>query len=119
MKQGAEIEMVDYGVVEYKEIKHAALDIMSGLSFEELKSNAGYKETLVTWLNPDCQIISNDDIPISEDIALALDLIQEMVRRARVDRSVDELSVWMRQRQEKDPHRIGNGRKSKIFTSLL
>ena len=108
--------MVNYEIAEYSAIKHAEIETILGLSFAEEK---GYKETLITWLNPKCQVMSNNDIPINEEIAAALDMILKQIKCARIDRSVDEISVWMREKQEKDPHRIGNGRKSKIFTSLL
>ncbi len=58
----------------------------------------GYKETKVMWLSAEVRVLSNNDIPLNEDIALALDSIQETVRRARIDRLVEEYAEWMHRR---------------------
>lgn len=62
------------------------------------EQDKGYKETTVTWLNPKCQVISNSDIPIVGDIAVALGMIPELVKRARIDRLVDECAKWLLRR---------------------
>ena len=58
----------------------------------------GYKETKVMWLSAGVMVLSNNDIPINEDIAAALELIPELVRRAKVDRSVEEYAERMRRK---------------------
>lgn len=62
------------------------------------RPHAGYKETKVIWLSAGVMMLSNDDIPINEDISLALDIIPELVRCAKVDRWVEECTEWMRHR---------------------
>lgn len=65
---------------------------------EVLAECGGYKETKVMWLSADVMVLSNNDIPVNEDISAALDLIQETVRRAKVDRSVEEYTERMRKK---------------------
>lgn len=62
------------------------------------RPHAGYMETKVIWLSADVMILNNNDVPINEDIAVALELIPELIRQARIDRYVDECSAWMRNR---------------------
>ena len=58
----------------------------------------GYKETKVMWLSAGVMVLSNDEVPINEDIVKALDMISELVRRAKVDRSVEEYAERMRRK---------------------
>ena len=52
---------------------------------------SGYKETVVTWLNPNCQLISNCDVPITDDISKAIKLAEELEHAAAVNRLVDDI----------------------------
>lgn len=80
------------------------IEVSRELPSEHVK-RMGYKETKVIWLSAEIMMFSNNEVPINEDIALALDLIPELVRQARVDRNIDELLVWMKKRQEKSLYR--------------
>ena len=50
---------------------------------------SGYKETVVTWLNPKCQAMSNGDVPVTEGIYKALRFIEERCRMQRLERIMD------------------------------
>ncbi len=52
-------------------------------------SRSGYKETVVTWLNPKCQAVSNGDIPITAEISVALDMIADRCHMQRLKRIMD------------------------------
>lgn len=65
----------------------------------------GYKETKVIWLSDEIMMLSNNEVPINDDIAEALDLIPELVRRSRIDQLVDKCSAWIKKRQEKSLYR--------------
>ncbi len=60
--------------------------------------HVGYKETKVIWLSAGVMVLNNNDVPIDEDIAAALEIIPELVRCAKVDRWVEECAEWMRRR---------------------
>ena len=50
------------------------------------RSVSGYKETVVTWLNPKCQTVSNGDVPITTEISMALDIIEKLNHNAELDK---------------------------------
>lgn len=50
---------------------------------------SGYKETIVTWINPKCQAMSNYDIPITDGIDKALKLIGDRCYMQRLENIMD------------------------------
>ena len=50
---------------------------------------SGYKETVVTWLNPKCQAMSNGDVPVTDGIDKALKLIEDRFRMQRLEGIMD------------------------------
>lgn len=80
------------------ESKNGEIEAYGSLPSERVKC-MGYKETKVIWLSAETMMLCNADILISEDIALALDSIPEIIRQARIDQLVDECSAWIKKRQ--------------------
>ena len=80
------------------EAKRNEIERYGVLPPEVFGERVGYKETKVMWLSAGVMVLSNDEVPINEDIVKALDMISELVRRAKVDRSVEEYAERMRRK---------------------
>lgn len=74
------------------------IEVSGKLPSERVKCG-GYKETKVIWLSAEIMMFSNNEVPINEDIAEALDLIPELFRRSRIDQLVDKCSEGQRHRR--------------------
>ena len=48
--------------------------------------NSRYKETKVMWLSARMMVFSNNEVPINKDIVAALNIIVELIHKAKVDR---------------------------------
>ncbi|MCM1225970.1 MAG: hypothetical protein NC320_00920 [Clostridium sp.] len=79
-----------------------------GMCLPEVKKICnGYKETEIIRLSARTTWLSNNDIPISENIAVALNAIAQLMHNAEVDRIMDGYTQKSREsRNENDYNRV-------------
>lgn len=77
---------------------HTEVELRGTLPPSMNRPCVGYKETKVMWLSANVMLFSNSDVPITDDIKAALELIPELARRDRVDHLIEECAEWMRKK---------------------
>ncbi len=50
---------------------------------------SGYKETVVIWLNPKNQTMSNSDVPVTDEIDKALKFIEDRCHMRKLEEIMD------------------------------
>jgi hypothetical protein len=74
------------------------VEVYGSLPPETAEKQEGYKETTLTWLSPGCMVMSNRDIPVTQEVELAIKGLLRAEHHRKVRAALDSYAKENRPR---------------------